>query len=117
MGLELLEDVDRLLRSGADKIAINTEAVKKPDLISKVARRYGSNAWFYLFKHASRRLVLEAYTDCGREHSGLNAVDWAIRGEELGAGEILLTSVDRDGTCKGYDIDLVRHNKICEYGL
>ena len=109
-GIRTVEDVDRLLRSGADKIAINTEAVKNPDLISKVARKFGSQCMVLSIQACKQEAGFwEAYTDCGREHSGLNAVDWAIKGEELGAGEILLTSVDRDGTCKGYDIDLVKN--------
>ena len=109
-GIRNLDDVDRLLRSGADKIAINTEAVKNPGLISKVARKFGSQCMVLSIQACKQEDGFwEAYTDCGREHSGLNAVDWAIKGEELGAGEILLTSVDRDGTCKGYDIDLVKN--------
>lgn len=109
-GIRTLNDVDRLLRSGADKIAINTEAVKNPNLISKVARRFGSQCMVLSIQACKQEDGFwEAYTDCGREHSGLNAKDWAIKGEELGAGEILLTSVDRDGTCKGYDIDLVKN--------
>ena len=108
-GVRSINDVDRLLRSGADKIAINTEAVKNPNLISKVARRFGSQCMVLSIQACKQESgIWEAYTDCGREHSGLNAVDWAIKGEKMGAGEILLTSVDRDGTCKGYDIDLVK---------
>jgi len=107
-GIRSIDDVELLLRSGADKIAINTQAVKNPDLISEVAKRFGSQCMVLSIQACKQESGFwEAYTDCGREHSGLNAVDWAVEGENLGAGEILLTSVDRDGTCKGYDLDLV----------
>ncbi len=108
-GVRSLEDVESLLRSGADKIAINTAATQRPALIAEAARRFGSQC-IVLGIEAIRRGDggWEAYTDNGREHTGLDAVEWARRGEELGAGEILLTSVDREGTRKGFDIALCR---------
>ncbi len=106
-GIRSVDDVTSLLRAGADKVAVNTAAVKNPALISEIARRFGRQCMvLYIEAKSSDRGRWEAYTDGGREHSGLDAVEWAIKGAELGAGEILLTSVDREGTGKGFDIDL-----------
>ena len=108
-GVRSLDDVKTLLRSGADKVAINTAAVKQPELITKVARRFGSQCMVLGIE--AKRVApgkWEAYTDNGREKTGLDVVEWAQRACELGAGEILLTSVDQEGTRKGFDIDLVR---------
>ncbi len=108
-GLRSAEDVRAMLRAGADKVAINTAAVARPQLISEVAGTFGSQCMVISIQ-AKRRPQggWEAYTDCGREHSGLDAVDWARRAQDLGAGEILLTSVDREGTRKGFDVELIR---------
>lgn len=108
-GVRTLEDVETLLRSGADKIAINTAAVQRPKFIGEVSHRWGSQC-MVLSIEAKRRgpSSWEAYTDNGREHTGLDVVEWAKRGEALGAGEILLTSVDQEGTRKGFDIALCR---------
>lgn len=109
-GIRSLADVEQMLRSGADKVAINTGAVRSPQLIQDVARRFGSQC-MVLSVEAKRRPSgegWEAFTDNGREHTGLDAVEWVRRGIELGAGEVLLTSVDREGTRKGFDIDLMR---------
>lgn len=108
-GIRTVEDVNDLLRAGADKVAINTAAVHRPELISEVARRFGAQC-MVLSIEAKRRPDgrWEAYTDCGREMSGLDAVEWAKRGVALGAGEVLVTSIDREGTRKGYDIELTR---------
>lgn len=108
-GLRSVEDVRHILRSGADKVAINTAAIARPELISEVARHFGSQAMVLSIEAkqvASGKW--EAYTDNGRERTGLDVLEWARRGVEMGAGEILLTSVDREGTRKGYDIELVR---------
>lgn len=108
-GLRNLSDVERALCSGADKIAINTAAVKTPDIITQVADRYGSQCMVLSIqakKQANGRW--EAYYDNGREHTGLDAATWAKHGYERGAGEILLTSVDRDGTKQGFDLELIR---------
>ncbi|MBI5899455.1 MAG: imidazole glycerol phosphate synthase subunit HisF [Rhodocyclales bacterium] len=108
-GIRSVDDVTALLRAGADKVAVNTAAVKNPALISEIARRFGRQCMvLYIEAKASGSGRWEAYTDGGREHSGLDAVEWGIRGAELGAGEILLTSVDREGTGKGFDIELGR---------
>lgn len=109
-GIRTLEDVDEILHCGADKIAINTAAIKNPMLIKEVADKYGSQC-MVLSIQAKKRAEgrWEAYYDNGREHTGLDVVDWARKGYELGAGEILLTSVDREGTKKGFDLELIRY--------
>jgi cyclase len=107
-GLRSLDDVAAALRAGADKVAINTAAIKNPKLITEVARRFGSQCMVHSIQAKQNRDYWEAYYDNGREHSGLDAVEWAKRGEELGSGEILLTSVDREGTAKGFDLDLIK---------
>jgi imidazole glycerol-phosphate synthase subunit HisF len=108
-GVRSVEDARKLLASGADKVGVNTAAVKRPALITEIAHRFGSQA-MVLSIEAKRtgRGRWEAYTDNGREHTGLDVVAWAKRGAELGAGEILLTSVDQEGTRKGFDVALVR---------
>ncbi len=108
-GIRSLEDAKVLLRAGADKVAINTAAVKRPELITEMARYFGSQCVVLSIEGKSAGPGRwEAYTDNGREHTGLDAVEWAKRGAELGAGEILVTSVDREGTRKGFDIALTR---------
>ena len=108
-GIRNLDDVSDLLRAGADKVAINTACVRRPELITEVSRRFGSQA-MVLSIEAKQQAPgkWEVYTDCGRERSGVDAVEWARRGVELGAGEILVTSIDREGTRKGFDTELVR---------
>jgi cyclase len=108
-GIRSVEDVTELLRAGADKVAINTAAVQRPQLISEVARRFGSQCMVLSIE--AKQLSAghwEVYTDCGREQTGLDAVDWARQAAALGAGEILITSIDREGTRKGYDVELTR---------
>jgi imidazole glycerol-phosphate synthase subunit HisF len=108
-GIRSLEDATHILRSGADKVAINTAAVKRPELISEMARRFGSQCMVLSIEaKKSGSGSWEAYTDNGREHTGLDVVTWAKRAKELGAGEILLTSVDQEGTCRGFDQELVQ---------
>lgn len=108
-GIRSVEDVRDVLRAGADKVAINTAAVRRPELVAEVARRFGSQCMVLSIE--AKRVAdnrWEAYTDNGRERTGLDVVDWARRGVALGAGEILLTSVDQEGTRKGFDVALVR---------
>lgn len=107
-GIRSVEDVAAALRAGADKVAINTAAIKSPSLIRDVANRFGSQCMVLSIQAKNTGRGWEAYYDNGRERSGLDVIEWARRGQELGAGEILLTSVDRDGTKKGFDVDLVR---------
>ena len=108
-GIRSVADVAAALKAGADKVAINTAAVRRPELISEVARVFGAQCMVLAIdaKQAGPGRW-EAYTDGGREHSAVDAVDWAQRGAALGAGEILLTSVDREGTRRGFDIELTR---------
>ena len=108
-GIRTVDDVGDLLRAGADKVAINTAAVRRPELVTEVSRRYGSQA-MVLSIEAKQQAPgkWEVYTDCGRERSGVDAIEWARRGVELGAGEILVTSIDREGTRKGFDLALTK---------
>lgn len=107
-GVRNVDDVKDLLRAGADKVAINTAAVERPDLIHEVSQRFGSQC-MVLSIEAKQQAPgrWEVYTDCGRERSGVDVVDWAQRGIELGAGELLVTSIDQEGTRKGYDVGLI----------
>lgn len=108
-GVRGVDDVRDLLRAGADKVAINTAAVRRPELIAEVARRFGSQCMVLSIEaKAQPGGGWEVYTDCGRERSGVDAIEWARRGVELGAGEVLVTSIDREGTRKGFDVELTR---------
>ena len=112
-GLRSLDDIREVLRAGADKVAINTAAVQTPELIRDASRKFGSStivANIEFIHHGDGKY--EAYTDFGRESTGLDAYEWALRVAELGAGEILLNSIDRDGTGNGFDLELTR--KIAE---
>jgi len=109
-GIRSLADVEELLRAGADKVAINTAAVHRPALIHDVARRFGSQCMVLSIEaKATAPGRWEAQVDSGREPTGLEVRDWARRAVDLGAGEILLTSVDREGTGAGFDCELVHH--------
>ena len=108
-GVTSVEDVRRLLKSGADKVAINTAAMSNPHLISEVADKFGIQC--VVASIQAKKIInnrWEAYVDCGRERTGVDVLEWATKVESLGAGEIMITSIDRDGTVKGADIDLVR---------
>jgi len=108
-GVRSVADVRELLRAGADKVAINTAAVKRPELITEVSRTFGSQCMVLSIE--AKRIGLgrwEVFTDNGRERTGLDVVAWARKAVSLGAGEILLTSVDQEGTRKGFDIELVK---------
>ncbi len=108
-GVRSVEDVYMLLRSGADKVAINTAAVSRPELISEVAKHFGSQCMVLSVEAiANQKGGWEAYTDNGRERTDLDVIEWVKRAVDLGAGEILLTSVDREGTRKGFDIALTK---------
>jgi cyclase len=107
-GLRSIKDVTAVLRSGADKVAVNTAAIKNPGLITEIARRFGRQCMVLSIQAKQVREGWEAYYDNGREPSTRDVVQWAIEGEKLGAGEILLTSVDREGTARGFDLELIR---------
>ena len=106
-GVKTLRDAEALFKAGADKVSINTAAVKNPSLIREMAEIFGSQSTVVAIdaKRAGERY--EVYIRGGREPTGLDAVEWAKKAVELGAGEILLTSIDRDGTKLGYDTELI----------
>ncbi|MBU2563773.1 MAG: imidazole glycerol phosphate synthase subunit HisF [Actinobacteria bacterium] len=106
-GISRIEHIREILRKGADKISINTAAVRDPSLINRASKIFGSQCIVVAIdaKYKNKDFW-EVYINGGRTPTGINAVDWAKRVEELGAGEILLTSMDKDGTKDGYDIDL-----------
>lgn len=108
-GIRSVDDATQILRAGADKVAINTAAVANPLLITEIARRFGSQCMVLSIeaKHVGPDRW-EVYADNGRERTGLDVIEWVKRGVELGAGEVLLTSVDREGTRKGFDLALVK---------
>ena len=108
-GLRTIDDVRQMLRAGADKVAINTAAIRRPELITEIAQTFGSQC-MVLGIEAKRSGAgrWEAFTDNGREFTGVDVVEWCRRGAELGAGEILLTSVDQEGTRKGMDTALIK---------
>lgn len=110
-GVSTLEDIRTLLNAGADKVSINTAAVKDPSFVARASARFGAQC-IVLAVDARRsgkaRPKWEVFTHGGRTPTGLDAVAWARRGEKLGAGEVLLTSMDRDGTKAGYDLELLR---------
>jgi cyclase len=110
-GIGSVEDVDRLLRAGADKIAVNTAAIRRPELIAEIADRFG-NQVLVLSVDARRAQGtdsgFEVTTHGGRRSAGLDAVEWTRRATELGAGEILLNAMDADGTEDGFDLELIR---------
>ena len=109
-GLRSVEDVRHILSMGADKAAINTAAIKRPELITEVAEAFGSQCMVLSIQAKRSRTwpgKWEAYYDNGRAHSGYDVVEWAKRGVALGAGEILLTSVDNEGLQQGMDLELI----------
>ncbi|HEY9071059.1 MAG TPA: imidazole glycerol phosphate synthase cyclase subunit [Candidatus Ozemobacteraceae bacterium] len=107
-GIRTLEQVGRLLLAGADKISLNSEAYSNPGLISSIARRYGSQC--VVVSIDARRTVsgYECFSHSGSRATGIRPVEWAIEAERRGAGELLLTSIERDGTMTGYDLELVK---------
>ncbi len=108
-GLRTVEDVRAALRAGADKVCINTAAIKRPELISEAAHIFGTQCVTVAVETIRQRSGRwEAFYDCGRERTGLDARDWALRAVELGAGELLITSVDREGTQRGYELEFLQ---------
>lgn len=107
-GIRNLEDMCLLLRSGADKVSINTAAVKNPELVKEAAKEFGSQCIVVAIDAKRKKLEWEVYINGGRTPTALDAVEWAKKVFDLGAGEILLTSMDRDGTKLGYDLELTR---------
>ena len=108
-GIRSLEDIHNILNVGADKVAINTAAIKEPDFIRRSAHRFGSSTIVISIEVSKKEDgTYEAYTDNGREETGLDAFEWAKRVALLGAGEILLTSIDQEGTGSGFDLEFIR---------
>jgi cyclase len=113
-GVRTVEDVDQLLRAGADKVGVNTAAIARPDFLREAAERFGAQC--IVLSVDARRVAdgattasgFEVTTHGGRKGTGIDAVEWAHRGAELGAGEILLNSMDADGTRDGFDLELIR---------
>lgn len=114
-GVSSVEDVDRLLRAGADKVAVNTAAIHRPELVAEIADRFGNQV--LVLSVDARRVAsdehrtdsgFEVTTHGGRKSAGLDAIEWAVRAAELGAGEILLNAMDADGTTDGFDLELIR---------
>lgn len=106
-GIRSVEDVDKLLREGADKVSINTAAIKRPELISEIANRFGSQVLVLSVDAKRGGRKYELTTHGGRERTGIDALDWIKRACDLGVGEILLNSMDADGTRSGYDIEMI----------
>jgi cyclase len=115
-GVASVDDVDRLLRAGADKVGVNTAAIRRPELLAEIAHRFGSQV--LVLSVDARRIQagsdvrtdsgFEVTTHGGRQSAGIDAIEWAARAAELGAGEILLNSMDADGTADGFDLELIR---------
>ena len=110
-GVRSPDDVDRLLRAGADKVGVNTAGIERPELLGEIAQRFGSQV-LVLSVDARRSPGIpsgyEVTTHGGRQSTGIDAVAWAARGQQLGAGEILLNSMDADGTRRGFDVEMLR---------
>lgn len=108
-GIRSVEDAVDILRAGADKVAINTAAVNNPALIEKLAKKFGSQS--VVLSVEAKKISnnhWEVYTNGGREKTGLNVVDWVNQAVSMGVGEVLVTSIDKEGTRKGFDVDLMR---------
>ncbi len=113
-GVRTVDDVDKLLRNGADKVGINTAAISRPEFLQEAANRFGSQC--IVLSVDARRVKdgtqtpsgFEVTTHGGRQGTGIDAVEWAMRGQELGVGEILLNSMDADGTKDGFDLELIK---------
>ncbi|MGL5910894.1 MAG: imidazole glycerol phosphate synthase subunit HisF [Phycicoccus sp.] len=122
-GVRSVDDVDRLLRAGADKVGVNTAAIARPQLIAEIADRFGAQVLVLSAdvrrrrgEHGSRNGGFEVTTHGGRTGTGLDAIEWCARAEQLGAGEILLNSMDADGTRDGFDLELI-HSVRAEVGV
>ena len=107
-GIRTIDDIRRILRSGADKVAINTAAISNPKLITEAANIFGSQSILVSIEAKSTgESKYEAWVDYGRQPTGVDAIEWAQQAVELGAGELMVTSIDRDGLAEGYDTELI----------
>ena len=107
-GIRTLEDINNALNAGAEKIALNTAAIHKPEFITEAAKKFGSSTIIVSIEAIKKNNAYEVYTDNGREPTNINAMDWAKQVSQLGAGEIIITSIDKEGTGKGLDIELTK---------
>jgi imidazole glycerol-phosphate synthase subunit HisF len=110
-GVRTLEDARRLLRLGADKVSVNSAAVARPDLVREIAATFGAQCTVVgvdMRRKPGEEAAWEVYVNGGRVATGVDAVEWVVRCQELGAGEVVLNSMDRDGTREGYDLELTR---------
>lgn len=108
-GISSVDDFSNLLNCGADKISINSAAIRNPELITQAARKFGSQCVVVAIDaKKTAQGNYEIFTHGGSKETGIDAISWAKKGQELGAGELLLTSMDRDGTKAGYDLDLIK---------
>ena len=107
-GIRVVDDARRLLRAGADKVSVNTSAVSRPELVAELSKEFGAQCVVVAIDARKSPGGYEVYTHGGRKPTGLDAVSWAAEAERLGAGEILLTSMDRDGTKDGFELELTR---------
>ncbi len=107
-GVRSVDDVDRLLRAGADKVGINTGAIDRPSVIAEIADRFGAQVLVLSADVRREGGRFEVTTHGGRKGTGIDAVEWCVQAERLGAGEILLNSMDADGTKDGFDLELIR---------
>ncbi|MEM0481733.1 MAG: imidazole glycerol phosphate synthase subunit HisF [Nitrososphaerota archaeon] len=111
-GVRNSEDAYKILANGADKVAVNTAAIQNPIIITEISKRFGAQCAVLAIdgkrEYSSGKAWFQVYSHSATKPTGLDAVDWAVRGEELGAGEILLTSIDQDGKRTGYDTELLR---------
>lgn len=106
-GIRTVDDIKRLLRAGADKVCLNTAAIHNPEFVRKASREFGSSTIVVAIEAINENGENLAYTDNGREYTGLDVFEWAQKLDELGAGELVITSVDREGTGNGFDLELI----------
>jgi cyclase len=102
-GIRSCQDIRDMVNAGADKVVVNTAAIRRPEFITEAACQFGSQAVVVAIEYNGNL----CFTDCGREHTGLNPYDWAMRAVDLGAGELIMTSIERDGTKRGYDLEMI----------
>ncbi len=107
-GISSLEDAKRILNSGADKISVNTSAIMRPEIIKELSSTFGSQCVVVSIDAKHNGKFYEVFVKGGTERTGKDAIEWGIEAERLGAGEILLTSIDKDGTCEGFDLELTK---------
>lgn len=112
-GINSIDDIRNLLKAGADKVSINTAAVENPNLIKEASDKFGSQCIVVAIDAKKIMNIWEVFVKGGREATGIDAIEWAKKAEKLGAGEILLTSMDKDGTKQGYDLELTRAISQC----